>query len=315
MVVALRQNTFKVDFRDFEKRPSYEDVHKFVFGTIGLRPNQVQRLQMNHIQCCVHVKCNDLETALRVVEQHNGCHELEVDGKQYKVRLAMNDDRIEVKVHDLSENVSNSEIATFLQQYGEVFNVKEAVWGKSFAGKGIPSGVRVVQMTLKEHLKSYITIKNEKTYVSYNSQPATCRHCAQLLHAGKSCAENKRSLQHTTSHPSVASDERTCDAPVIAVMPKKKSDDKPQQLQQKLQQQQHLKRTANQIDPSKEKSPPRKKKEKESSVATHGVNEMAEVSSSDEMETEEEPEYDEDPEKWIVWLQKKQKKKKCKSNC
>lgn len=327
MVVTLRQNTFKIDLRNFEKRPSFEDVHDFIFRSLALRPTQVQRLQMNHVQCCVHVKCNDLETALKVVEQHNDRHELEVAGKRYKVRLSMDDDRIEIKVHDLSENVSNADIATFFQQYGQVHTVNEAVWGKHFAGRGIPSGVRIVQMVLKNHLKSYVTIKGEQTYISYLSQPATCRHCTQLVHTGKSCTANKKSLAQAASNKITSTNLAN---PTVSITPsvvtskvvKKKGTDELQNLQQRLPQQQS-KRVVSRVDdrsppPSNERSPPRKKKDNKAEPAVKSVvqNENENSTDDDDMDTTEipeEPDFDEDADKWFAWMQKYYKRVKNKS--
>lgn len=310
--VAFRENTFKIDLKVFEKRPSFEDVHKFIFRTIGLRPQEVQRLQMNHAQHCVHVKCRDFHTALSAVEQHNNRHELEVSGKRYKVQLLMADERVEVKVHDLSENVTDAEISSYLEQYGEVFNIKEAVWGKNYDGKGIPSGIRVVQMKLKKHIKSYVTISSEQTYISYKSQPASCRHCTLLLHTGRSCTENKKLLAQTTSsnaETSVKSNSKN-EAGNILIQ------------QQKLQQQPHCKRAANQIDTTAEdRSPPSKRKDDKIVNIAEPEIVQTEFSTDDDddvddngnaMETNDTDEEEPDPrdsEQWINWLLKQRKKK------
>ncbi|KAL9697573.1 hypothetical protein quinque_001014 [Culex quinquefasciatus] len=115
-----RENTFKVDLSVFPKRPSFEEIHSFVHDTMGLRIDQVKRLQMNHVQNAAHVKCDTLKTAQDAVDQHNERHEIEMNKVKYKVRLQMDDASVEVKVHDLSENVRNEEITAFLRQYGEM---------------------------------------------------------------------------------------------------------------------------------------------------------------------------------------------------
>lgn len=192
--VRSRENTFKVDLSNFLKRPSFEEMHAFVYETIGLRLDQVLRLQMNHVQNCVHVKCIDLQTAQAAVEQHNEKHELVVNGKSVKVRLTMDDGGVEVKLHDLSENVSNVEIETFLKQFGEVVSIREMVWGPNFAFKGVSSGVRVAKMILRRHIKSFVTIQGEQTLISYRNQPQTCKHCTELSHPGSTCVQNKKLL-------------------------------------------------------------------------------------------------------------------------
>lgn len=192
--VRTRENTFKVLLSTFPKRPTFEELHIFVYQTLGLRLDQVVRLQMNHAQNCVHVKCIDLKTAQDTVINHDGQHELEVNKKKYKVRLQMDDGGVEIKIHDLSENVTKEEIVAALRQYGDVLSTKELCWSENFVGKGTASGVWVVKMDLRRHIKSFITIQGEQTLVTYRNQPQTCRHCMNLSHPGSTCVENKKLL-------------------------------------------------------------------------------------------------------------------------
>ncbi|EDS28381.1 conserved hypothetical protein [Culex quinquefasciatus] len=190
--VRPRENTFKVDLSVFPKRPSFEEIHSFVHDVMGLRIDQVKRLQMNHVQNAAHVKCDTLKTAQDAVEEHDGRHEIELNKVKYKVRLQMDDSTVEVKVHDLSENVRDEELIGFLRHYGDVHCIKELVWGGNFAYKGISSGIRVVRMTLRKHIQSFVTVQQEKTLVTYRGQPQTCRHCSRLSHPGITCTDNKK---------------------------------------------------------------------------------------------------------------------------
>lgn len=190
--VKSRENTFRVDFSNLPKRMTYEEIHAFVYHNLGLGIDAVKRLQVNHALNCAQVKCSDLRIAQETVMQHNGKHEVEMNKHKYKVKLCMDDGGVEVKIHDLSENVTNEQICDYLKQYGEVLAVKELIWGEKFIYKNAPTGTRVVKMMLRKHIKSYVTILGEKTYVSYFGQPPTCKHCANVLHAGMTCAENKK---------------------------------------------------------------------------------------------------------------------------
>ncbi|KAL9700836.1 hypothetical protein quinque_004277 [Culex quinquefasciatus] len=171
---------------------TYEEIHAFVYHNLGLGIDAVKRLQVNHALNCAQVKCSELRIAQETVMQHNGKHEVEMNKHKYKVKLCMDDGGVEVKIHDLSKNVTNEQICDHLKQYGEVLAVKELIWGEKFIYKNAPTGTRVVKMMLRKHIKSYVTILGEKTYVSYFGQPSTCKHCANVLHAGMTCAENKK---------------------------------------------------------------------------------------------------------------------------
>lgn len=54
-------------------------------------------------------------------------------------------------------------------------------------------------MTLRRHIKSFITVQTEKTMISYKNQPKSCRHCTQLLHPGKKCTQNKKSAKNNSA--------------------------------------------------------------------------------------------------------------------
>ncbi|XP_038117006.1 uncharacterized protein LOC119769172 [Culex quinquefasciatus] len=175
--VRPRENTFKVDLSVFPKRPSFEEIHSFVHDVMGLRIDQVKRLQMNHVQNAAHVKCDTLKTAQDAVEEHDGRHEIELNKVKYKVRLQMDDSTVEVKVHDLSENVRDEELIGFLRHYGDVHCIKELVWGK---------------LCVQGHLFRHSRVQQEKTLVTYRGQPQTCRHCSRLSHPGITCTDNKK---------------------------------------------------------------------------------------------------------------------------
>ncbi|KAL9698870.1 hypothetical protein quinque_002311 [Culex quinquefasciatus] len=192
--VRTRENTFKVDLSNFPKRPSIEELQKFVLVNLGLAVGQVKRFQVNHAQNCAHVKCVDLKTAQDAVAKHDGKHEMDVNKTKVKVRLVMEDGGVEVKIHDLSENVTSEEIVAFLRNYGDVLNIREVPWGESFPLRGMPSGIRVAKMVLRRHIKSFVTIQSEQTLISYRGQPQTCKHCTLTQHVGISCVENKKIL-------------------------------------------------------------------------------------------------------------------------
>ncbi|KAL9694613.1 hypothetical protein quinque_013898 [Culex quinquefasciatus] len=50
---------------------------------------------------------------------------MDVNKTKVKVRLVMEDGGVEVKIHDLSENVTSEEIVAFLRNYGDVLNIRE----------------------------------------------------------------------------------------------------------------------------------------------------------------------------------------------
>lgn len=199
-----RENTFRIDYANVPKKPSFEELHDFVATELNLKYEQVIRLQPSRALGCAFVKVVDLELAHKIVAEHDNKHETEVDGKAYKIRITLEDGAVEVKLTDLSEDISHEQIVEFLSDYGEVLSIADQVWDSKFRFAGRPTGARIVRMVLKRNIESYITIEGQTTNVTYFGQLQTCRHCSEFVHNGISCVQNKKLLvQKTLSYANV----------------------------------------------------------------------------------------------------------------
>lgn len=195
----FRENTFLVDFGNFPKKPTSEEVHTFVGRHLGVTREQLVQIQLHHIDDCVYVKLTNLALAQKIVSDHDNKHDYEVKGVKYKIRLRMADGGTEVKLHDLSENVTNEQISRHMAAYGEILSIDWLVFGDKHHFPGLRSGVRQVKMVLREPIKSYVTVAGETTLVTYPKQRQTCRHCTEYLHIGISCVQNKKLLAQKVS--------------------------------------------------------------------------------------------------------------------
>lgn len=169
-------------------------VHRFVGETLGLKREEVLRVQYSRNLGVAFVKAASLEVAQKAVENNDNKHELTVDGKSYKLRLVMEDGAVDVKLYNLSEDVTNDKIVSFLSAYGETLSIREELWDEKHFFHGLPSGVRIVRMIVKKNIASYVNIDGETTMVSFFGQQHICRHCNELAHNGISCVQNKKLL-------------------------------------------------------------------------------------------------------------------------
>lgn len=144
------------------------------------------------------MKVVNLEFAQKIVAEHDDKHETEVDGKVYKLRITLEDGSVEVKLTDLSEDISNEQISEYLSSYGEVLSVTEQLWDSKYRFAGLPTGTRIVRMVVKRNIESYITIDGQTTNVVYFGQLHTCRYCSEFVHNGISCVQNKKLLVQKT---------------------------------------------------------------------------------------------------------------------
>lgn len=189
-----RENTFRIDYAKVPKKPSFEELHHFIGNQLGMKRDEVKRIQCSRYLGCAFVKASDLSVAQRIVDENDGKHEIVVDNKKYAIRMWMEDGGVDVKLFDLSEDVSDEEITKHLSQYGDVLSIRELMWDSKYMFDGFPTGVRLVRMIVKKNIPSTVTIDSETTCVSYNGQQHTCRHCSEVIHNGISCIQNKKLL-------------------------------------------------------------------------------------------------------------------------
>lgn len=207
--VKRRENTFRIDYANVPKKPLSEEVHQFVGATLGLKREEVMRIQYSRNLGIAFIKTTSLEVAQKTVEEHDDKHILTVDGKTYKLHLEMEDGAVEVKLFNLSEDVTTDKITKFLDAYGEVLAIREEFWDEKHLFAGLPSGVRVARMVVRKNIASYVTIDSEMTHVAYYGQHQTCKYCSEYVHNGVSCVQNKKLLVQKLATNSVSYAEAT----------------------------------------------------------------------------------------------------------
>lgn len=194
-----RENTFCIDYSAVTKKPSYEELHQFIGTQLGLKREEVQRIQCSRSTGCAFVKVVDLELAQKIVTEHDNKHEIVADGQVFALRLRMEDGAVSVKLFDLTEGTTSEQIVEYLSAYGEVITIQPEVWSEKFMFGGLATGVWVVKMMVTRNIPSYVTIDGDTTYLSYFGQRQTCRHCGEYVHNGTSCVQNKKLLMQKIS--------------------------------------------------------------------------------------------------------------------
>ena len=200
-----RENTFRVDYSQFPKQLSHDEIHKFIGKELGLTREHVRLLQPSRRLGCTFVEVINLELAEEIVSKHDNKHEFVYDGKAYKLRVMMEDGAVEVRLFDLSSDVSNEHIAEFLSEFGEILSIRDLLWDERSLFGGVKTGVRIARMVVKKNIPSLVTIGGEDTAVSYKGQRQTCLHCQEFVHVGIPCVQNKKLLaQKLTADQSYA---------------------------------------------------------------------------------------------------------------
>lgn len=189
-----RENTFRIDYSNLPLKPSYEKTYEFCRTVLELKREDVKRLQCHRGESCAFIKVGDLALAQKVVDEHDGKHEVECGGKKYKLRITMEDGSVEVRVWDLPENMSEERIVEFLSRYGEVLSIRELMFGDGHEYGGVPLGIWSARMVVERNIESWATIDGVRAYIAYKGQLQSCRHCHEQTHTGISCVQNKKLL-------------------------------------------------------------------------------------------------------------------------
>lgn len=185
---SVRDRTVVVDFSVLPDRPKLDIVQRFVNKCLGLSSKDIQSIQLNNIRHCVLIAMADAAAASNIATAHHLKHAFRINpDKKLAIPVYVDDDTIDVRIHDLPTDVPNLEIAEAMREYGKVLSIRDEVWRDFFPG--VPNGVRVLKMKLSKPVPSYITVRKYRTLATHTSQIATCRHCGLKRHASRSCSE------------------------------------------------------------------------------------------------------------------------------
>lgn len=188
-----RLNTVRISYGSLPNKPSLGKVQTFCLKELGLQKGQVLRFQNSRALGVTFVTVTDLGLAREIVNEHGDIHYLTgSDGKEYPLTITLEDGAVDVKVYDLSEDVTNLDLYDFLSKYGEVRGIREEKLAEDQEFAGAFTGVRIARMVVRQNIDSWITINGELTQLTYFGQRQTCRHCRDFLHIGATCVQNKK---------------------------------------------------------------------------------------------------------------------------
>jgi len=104
-----------------------------------------------------------------------------------------------IRIAGLPPAVKKATIKESLSKHEEIVNVKDEMWAAVCRYK-VFNGIRIVQIKLKRHMPSLLTIASNDALISYDGQPPTCFHCNEPGHQQVDCPRRKRlEPQHMAS--------------------------------------------------------------------------------------------------------------------
>ncbi|EDS44991.1 conserved hypothetical protein [Culex quinquefasciatus] len=148
---AVRKNPLVVDFSVLPERPKLEVVQRFVEKGLGIVSSDLRSIQLHNIRHCVLIEMVDPAAAIKIASENHLKYAFKTH-PAIRIPVYVDDNTVDVRVHDLPLDLPNIKITEAMQQYGEVLTIRDEVWRNFFAG--VPNGVRVLKMKLSKPVPS-----------------------------------------------------------------------------------------------------------------------------------------------------------------
>lgn len=187
----------------YRERTSFcNTVQWFVEKSMGLNFTGLRSIQLHNIHHCVLIEMTDPAAAVKTAAEHHLKHAFRISPtKKIAIPIYVDDDTVDVRIHDLPPDMSNMQIAEAMRQYGEVLTIRDEVWRDIFAG--VPNGVRVLKMKISKPVPSYVTICGLNSLPTHTGQISTRRRCGFQRHVSKSCSEAAKNSNRCRNHKTI----------------------------------------------------------------------------------------------------------------
>jgi len=108
-----------------------------------------------------------------------------------------------VRIANLPPEINGGTIRSVFTQYGEIRDIQEEKWSKSYC-YAVANGIWIVEITLKNHIPSQLTIAGHRVLASYDGQPLTCYGCGDTGHVYQVCPKRRRTGRALTNETTTA---------------------------------------------------------------------------------------------------------------
>lgn len=216
---ARRETTLVVDFSVLSERPKLDIVQRFVEKGLGLGLTDYTSIQLHNIRHCVLIEMMDPASAIKTAQDHHLKHAIRLNPtKKIAIPVYVDDNTVDVRVHDLPPDMPNNKIAEAMLQYGEVLTIRDEVWKNFFSG--VPNGVRVLKMKLSKPVPSFVTICDQGSLATHPGQILTCRRCGLKRHLAKTCSEaaKKNTTTNKKKEPQQQIQPAPCGLPILPIV-------------------------------------------------------------------------------------------------
>jgi len=197
--MSNRQKTLVCSFDPRSPRISAHDIHEWIYDTLRLPEEDITMVQIDGLKRRVFIKFSNEARMEEILKGTEGkCVYKHDTGERSQVTVEIAGMRTKrIRIAGLPPEVKEATICESLNKYGETVNIRNETWAAAYRYK-VSNGIRVVELKLKKHLPSYMSIAGNDVQVSYVGQPPTCFRCNEPRHVQVECPRRKRLDKNTS---------------------------------------------------------------------------------------------------------------------
>jgi len=174
-------------------------IHEWIHEKLKLLEEEVRMIQIDGPRRRVYIKLNNEVRLQEVLHTTQGRLDYIHDNGElaivYIERAGMGVRR--VRVANLPPELQDRTLRDVISRYGEVRAISEEQWSKRYRYP-VHKGIRIVEMDLKKHLPSHMTIVGTRALISYEGPPITCYGCNEPGHQYQECPSREKNTHPST---------------------------------------------------------------------------------------------------------------------
>jgi hypothetical protein len=181
------QFTAKAKLPDNVEKPTYGEMVRFMFETLGLKCEEIKCMHLSVSGREIFFRCYKEETMRKIVDEFDGAHFHYNSGAVAPVQMSQESETLKyVRVWGIPPDAPDDDVARFFGHYGEVKRVVREKYPREL-NCPIETGVRGVYMDLRRDLSHFMYIRNFKIKVYYEGMKERCHGCGSTEHIRVNC--------------------------------------------------------------------------------------------------------------------------------
>jgi hypothetical protein len=181
------QFTAKATLPGNADKPSYAEMVGFLFGTLGLKHEDVKSMYLSVTAKEIFFRCFNEHTVQKIVDEFDGAPFKFQNGTVVNVKMSHESECLKyVRVWGIPPDAPDGDVARFFAHYGEVKRVVRERYPRELQCP-IETGVRGVHMDLRQDLPHFMYIRNYRIKVHYDGQKERCFGCGSTEHVRLNC--------------------------------------------------------------------------------------------------------------------------------